>query len=221
VRTSAPCGDATPAYFSCFVEGRRGEILDAALCVFAEKGYEGGTMREIATRLGVTEPALYRHYAGKEALFEDLVSVAGDHIVERASAMMERIEPENLRESLSELIQARRRHAPHDENSRPVLGTLLMASPHNEAFREIFRTHFSRPMVAAWEGLVPRVDAFFGIERSVSERSARVRAFLSLFVGSFMTSMMFDPSEDDAPIVDAMLAVMGWDAAARSGTMTE
>ena len=45
-------------YFEDFVEGRRGEILDAALAVFGEKGYEAGTMREIARRVGVTEPAI-------------------------------------------------------------------------------------------------------------------------------------------------------------------
>ena len=80
MKPGAGCG-AVPPYFSQFVEGRRGEVLDAALCVFAEKGYNGGTMRAIASRLGVTEPALYRHYAGKEALFADLVALAGDHVV--------------------------------------------------------------------------------------------------------------------------------------------
>ena len=38
-------------YFADFIDGRRGEILDAALVVFGEKGYEAGTMREIAGRV--------------------------------------------------------------------------------------------------------------------------------------------------------------------------
>jgi AcrR family transcriptional regulator len=204
-------GATVTPYFSLFVEGRRGEVLDAALCVFADKGYEAGTMREIARRLGVTEPALYRHYDSKEALFAELVALAGDRIMAHASAMMRRIGPENLRESLTELVQMRRRATMSSESARPVMGTLIMASPHNKAFREVFCAHFSRPMIAEWHLLVPRVDASFGLERSAQDRAKRIRAFMSLFVGYFMTSMLFDAEEDDGALVDAMMAVMGWD----------
>ena len=38
--------------------GRRGEILGAAAEVFAERGYESGSMRDIAARVGVSEPSL-------------------------------------------------------------------------------------------------------------------------------------------------------------------
>ena len=71
---------ALSPYFAEFVEGRRGEILDAALAVFGEKGYEAGTMREIAAQVGVSEPAIYRHYASKEAILADIVATAGDRI---------------------------------------------------------------------------------------------------------------------------------------------
>ena len=203
-------GDAP--YYSRFVDGRRGEVLDAAMAVFAEKGYDCGTMREIAERLGVTEPALYRHYASKEALFSDLVAQAGDHIAARAAAGMDRIRPEALRESLGELLESRRK--PHGERSaRPIIGMLMMAAPHNDTFRGDFRDHIALPMVRRLEELVPRVDAYFGVSRTSEETVGPVRAFMSLFVGSFMTAMLFDDigGEQDDAIVDAMLAIMGWD----------
>jgi AcrR family transcriptional regulator len=208
-----PGGGSAPAfYFSEFVEGRRGQILDAALAVFAEKGYEAGTMREIAARVGVTEPALYRHYAGKEALFEDLVAVAGDHIAERASARMQLVRPETIRDSLAVIMESRRR--PHEQDgARPVIGILMMAAPHNGAFREVFRQHILEPMVREVSAILPSVDAYHGISRSPEEVAARVRAFISLFVGSFLTSMMFGDSGEHADdvTVDAMMAMMGWD----------
>ena len=208
---TAACADVPP-YFSQFVEGRRGEVLDAALCVFAEKGYNGGTMREIASRLGVTEPALYRHYAGKEALFADLVALAGDHVVEQTGAMLDRVSPANLRESLAALIAMRRRPA-NGGRTKPIIGTLMMAAPHNAAFQETFREHLARPMVARLEALVPVVDANFGIESSAAQVRGRVRAFMSLYVGYFMTSLVFDdPSDTDEAITQAMLSIMGWDA---------
>jgi AcrR family transcriptional regulator len=49
-------------------------ILEAALELFAERGVDGVTVRDIAARTGFTNPALFRHFAGKEelafALFE-------------------------------------------------------------------------------------------------------------------------------------------------------
>ncbi|WP_300378911.1 TetR/AcrR family transcriptional regulator [Henriciella sp.] len=43
-------------------------IERAALSLFVDSGFETATTREIATRAGVSEGALYRHYKGKEQL---------------------------------------------------------------------------------------------------------------------------------------------------------
>lgn len=43
-------------------------ILEAALDAFHEHGYGGSTVRDIATRVGVTVPALYYHHENKEAM---------------------------------------------------------------------------------------------------------------------------------------------------------
>jgi len=45
-------------------------ILDAAEDLFAERGYTGTTLRDVATRVGVRNPSIYNHFAGKEALYE-------------------------------------------------------------------------------------------------------------------------------------------------------
>jgi len=206
----APCAGGEP-YFARFVEGRRGEILDAALEVFAEKGYERGTMRDIAAHVGVTEPALYRHYAGKEALFADLVALAGDQVIARASSILDEVNPENLRESLLDLVRARRRG--HTKGERPVIATLLMAGPNNPTFLELFQDSIGRPMTARLAGIVASVDRFYGIVRPEQETAAKIRLFVSLFVGYHMTTKMLGDVGDDDAVVDGMLAIMGWDRA--------
>jgi len=200
---------APPAegYFGDFVEGRRGEILDAALAVFAEKGYEAGTMREIAARIGVTEPALYRHYSGKEALLVDLISTAGERISGEARRRLAEVQPNNLRVSLVNLLHMRREQGAVP--GRNIMGTLVNAAPHNPTLKKTFREKFGRPMVDNVRGFIPHVDGFFGIQRTPKELEDKVRAFMSIFVGYFMTSMFFETRQDDA-IVDAMLAIMGW-----------
>jgi len=44
-------------------------ILDAAEELFAERGYNGTTLRDVATRVGVRPPSLYNHFASKDALY--------------------------------------------------------------------------------------------------------------------------------------------------------
>lgn len=48
---------------------RKSEIIEEALLLYAEKGYEGMTLKEIAKRVGVTAPAVYAFFKNKEDLF--------------------------------------------------------------------------------------------------------------------------------------------------------
>ncbi|WP_163512696.1 TetR/AcrR family transcriptional regulator [Fodinicola acaciae] len=47
---------------------RKEQILEIALELFATRGYHGVGMDDIGTAAGVTGPALYHHFAGKEAM---------------------------------------------------------------------------------------------------------------------------------------------------------
>src|SRR5215470_1094109 len=48
---------------------RRNQLLDAALEVFARKGFEGTTTKEVAAAAGVTEAIIFRHFPTKQALY--------------------------------------------------------------------------------------------------------------------------------------------------------
>lgn len=52
---------------------RENAILDAARQVFAERGYHGSTMRDIAAAAGVATGTLYLYFPSKEALYEALL----------------------------------------------------------------------------------------------------------------------------------------------------
>jgi AcrR family transcriptional regulator len=47
----------------------RQQILDTAVQVFGQFGYAGGSLRRIAEAVGVSTPALIRHFGSKEGLF--------------------------------------------------------------------------------------------------------------------------------------------------------
>src|SRR5438445_5109030 len=50
-------------------EERRAAIIKAVRMVFAEKGFDGTTTRELAEAAGVSEALLFKHFPNKEALF--------------------------------------------------------------------------------------------------------------------------------------------------------
>src|SRR5689334_22053978 len=50
-------------------EERRAAIIRAVRRVFAEKGFDGTTTRELATAAHVSEALLFKHFPNKEALF--------------------------------------------------------------------------------------------------------------------------------------------------------
>lgn len=45
------------------------EILEHALALFMEKGYEGASMSDLAAATGIKKASLYAHYSGKEEIF--------------------------------------------------------------------------------------------------------------------------------------------------------
>jgi AcrR family transcriptional regulator len=49
-------------------EGKKQELIKAGLELFAVRGYDGVSVRDIAKTAGVSEAALYKHFKGKEDL---------------------------------------------------------------------------------------------------------------------------------------------------------
>jgi len=55
----------------------KGALLRAALELFAAKGYEGTSVREIARSVGLSESVLYAHFDGKRAIFDAVLAQLG------------------------------------------------------------------------------------------------------------------------------------------------
>jgi AcrR family transcriptional regulator len=54
------------------------ELLDAALTVFADKGFQATTMSQIAERSNSSKPTLYAHFGDKDALYSRLLAREAD-----------------------------------------------------------------------------------------------------------------------------------------------
>ena len=52
---------------------RRVQLLDVGRELFAERGYDGTSVEEVALRAGVSKPVVYEHFGGKEGLYAVVV----------------------------------------------------------------------------------------------------------------------------------------------------
>jgi AcrR family transcriptional regulator len=61
---------------------RRRQLLDIAVEVFANRGFHGTSMEELAEAAGVTKPVLYQHFSSKRLLYLELLDDVGSRLVE-------------------------------------------------------------------------------------------------------------------------------------------
>ena len=55
-------------------EERRRQLIEAATALFAQKGFNGTTTKEIAAKADVNEALIFRHFNGKDALYDAVVT---------------------------------------------------------------------------------------------------------------------------------------------------
>jgi AcrR family transcriptional regulator len=62
---------------------RRAQILDIAAGLFAERGFHGVSVNDIGAACGISGPAIYKHFASKDAILaEALTSISERHVAE-------------------------------------------------------------------------------------------------------------------------------------------
>src|SRR6516164_4546635 len=97
---------------------RREQLLDIGRRLFAERGFEGTSIEEIAAQAGVSKPVVYEHFGGKEGLY----AVVVDREVERFLAMATAIlSGANTREKFEEAAVALLRYIEDNSDGFRIL----------------------------------------------------------------------------------------------------
>ncbi|KUI12972.1 TetR family transcriptional regulator [Mycobacterium sp. GA-1285] len=84
---------------------RKAQIARASAEAFSTLGFYGVSMESIASRVGITAAALYRHYASKYDLFRDAVLNLGQQLVD-ATAFIDETDLEDPQRELGRLVAA-------------------------------------------------------------------------------------------------------------------
>lgn len=80
---------------------RRAELMTAAAALFAERGFASVSTGDLGEAVGISGPALYKHFASKDALLEELLTDASERLLEGARQLTDELsDPRALLEAL-------------------------------------------------------------------------------------------------------------------------
>lgn len=100
-RASARTGSGTPTRPSARpTSRRRAELLATAAELFAERGFAGTTVDDIGAAAGVSGPALYHHFDGKEAILGEMLVGISEYLLAGGRALRESSPPDELLDDL-------------------------------------------------------------------------------------------------------------------------
>jgi AcrR family transcriptional regulator len=173
---------------------RRAAIVDAALHLFAEKGFRGATTRELAARVGVSEPVLYEHFRTKSDLYTALIDEKSRRAREMTGDLTELEGRLDTRAFFEHLGLALFRSIESD----PLFTRLLLFSAlEGHELKDLFYERHSSAFFAS-------VSAY--IERRIADGSMRpmnpmiaARAFFGMIAHFCITSVMFKCAHCDVP----------------------
>jgi AcrR family transcriptional regulator len=77
------------------------DVLEKALCVFWQKGYEGTSMPDLTAAMGINRPSIYAAFGNKESLFRKVVELYIGRIKIR---IRQALDTDNLREGMATLL---------------------------------------------------------------------------------------------------------------------
>lgn len=130
------------------VLSRERQILDAAAALFYDKGFHGVGVDEIGERVGISGPALYRHFSGKDQILATLFSETMDELI--AATAVVYTEPER---DLERLI---RHHVEFAVDHRHLINVYQREE---KSLVEPWRRHFQRRQriyASRWEDALRR-----------------------------------------------------------------
>lgn len=85
-----PVGRGAPGRVRTPRAEREQQMIEVASSLFAENGFNGVSMDDIAKGSGITKPMLYAYFDSKEGLFAACAQVAGDHLRDDLREVSER-----------------------------------------------------------------------------------------------------------------------------------
>ena len=126
-------------------------ILDEALTLFSEKGYANVYVADIADRVGIKAPSLYKHYKNKQAIFDAIIEEMNQRFLEQAGALQingaDAAKDADIYQTISEeqLIDLGRNlflYFLHDDHTRRFRKMLTIEQFHDKELAKVYQKQY-------------------------------------------------------------------------------
>lgn len=174
-------------------ERRRPLVLDAAMDVFLERGFEGASMDAIARAAGVSKPVVYDCFASKDELFKALFQREETRVTSEIRASLPDGAPDGVEAALAEGLTAFLRAVAAQPESYRVI--LLGEGGMNAAVAKRIRAGRERQVDAAAEAAGQLLDP----AGEADERSTRLFAQVLVGVGEAGARALLSDGEQWTP----------------------
>lgn len=175
---------------------KREQILQAAAEVFAKSGFHGASMSQVAKACGLSKPAIYHYYDGKEAVLFDLLDRYLQQLRDRIVAVAgEGVTPEaHLRAVIVEILLA---YSGADNEHRVQTADVRALPTEQQAVLRGYQVEMIEHISAILQSIAPEVYA--GNRRKVRATTMSIFAMLNWF------NMWNDDASEEARITYANL----------------
>lgn len=167
----------------------RSQILDASLKLFSDRGFTRTSVRDIAQAAGITDAAIYYHFASKRELFEALIEERG------FTAALEDLEKAELTVGPREAVVGMATNAlAFIYQNRDLMKVLMLEAMAEDAVA----TEEYRVLVQRWErGLVRIIRRYAdqGLLRTDAPEALAAQLAVTV-IGAFADYMMMTPTAD-------------------------
>jgi len=173
-------------------------ILDAAEACFAQKGYTGTTLRDVADAVGIRIPSLYNHFPNKEALYRAVLARGIEPVLARLAEFVaadgRHQEPHVIALRLMEVLRQR-------PNIPKLVQYELLSG--GEQLAELMQD-WLRPVVGQGLGLLQAGPA--ARYWKPEQLPLLLMAIYNIVVGHFTVAPLYELLSGEDPLDDAALA---------------
>ena len=178
----------------------RERILDQAEILFADRGFAGTSVRDIAARAGLTPASLYNHFPGKDALYRAVLERGVQPLIVRLGALAENVATPVVASSIISEVMAHLAEHPH----LPRL-VALEAATGGENLTELARD-WIRPLIDRGRAIYDNEIKTGRSPWEPHEAPLAMAAWLNLVFGHFAMAPLLKEVLDRDPLSAECLA---------------
>lgn len=178
---------------------RRERYLDAAGHLFAQRGYHAVSIDDLGTAVGVSGPALYRHFANKESMLIELLTTASERLLAGFEATV--AHPADDITTLRDLIDFHADFAIKERDIIRIQDRELANLPPdaNRRVRQLQRTY-----LAGWQQIVARLRP----DLDAADLEVRMHALFGILNSTPYNARLDGVTDVRAVLADAALGAL-------------